>query len=41
MDKINNKRKKYIMFIDETGTPDMNKLSQPFSVIGVIFEYKF
>lgn len=41
MGKINNKRKKYIMFIDETGTPDMNNLRQPFSVIGVIFEYKY
>lgn len=40
MAKKNNK-KKYIMFIDETGSPDINNLDQPFSVIGVIFEYKY
>lgn len=41
MSKVNKKGKKYIMFIDETGSPDINQLEQPFSVIGVIFEYKY
>ncbi len=33
--------KKYIMFIDETGTSDINDHTQPFTLTGAIFEYKY
>lgn len=36
-----NKKKKYVMFIDETGAADINNKEQPFALTGVIFEYKY
>lgn len=29
------------MFVDETGNPDLTDLTQPFTLTGVIFEYKY
>jgi hypothetical protein len=33
--------KKYVMFIDETGSADLNMMDQPFTLTGVIFEHKY
>lgn len=33
--------KKYVMFIDETGDSSLDVKSQPFTLTGVIFEYKY
>ena len=32
---------KYVMYIDETGEPNINDLDKPFTLTGVIFEYKY
>ena len=34
-------KKKYVMFIDETGIPDIKTKDQPFTLTGVIFENKY
>ena len=36
---MNNRKQKYIMFIDETGNADSK--NEPFSLLGVICEYKY
>lgn len=41
MAKKNIKATKYIMFIDETGSPDIDNKEQPFTLTGVIFEHKY
>lgn len=34
-------KKKYIMFIDETGTSHLSSFDEPFTLTGVVFEYKY
>lgn len=34
-------KKKYVMFIDETGTSDLMSVNEPFTLTGVVFEYKY